>query len=227
MLPFVPRNDTFMSSVDDHGADALLSAGLDRRYPAGDTLFHQGDPSRHVIVIRDGWVKITAVTRRGWEALLAVRGAGDIVGEASAIDAELRSATVRTLTNVEATVIPSEAFLETLRTNPLLTTQLLSYINGRLRESDQRRSQFGSMSGNERLISLLDELTEQYGQFSREGIVIGIPLSQRELAAAVGVSRQVAAQTLRTLRERGIIRTRRQRIVIVERDLLTALSGSV
>lgn len=227
MLPFEPLDGSFLSEAEPSTVESIFDAGDLRRFVPGDVLFHQGDPSRHVVLVHSGWLKVTAVTRRGWEAFLALRGAGDIVGEMSAIDLSPRAATVTAVTAVSATVVNEARFSESLAASASLTLALLRHMTARLRESDARRTEFGSTSGHQRLIALLVDLINQYGRPTNDGILIEVPLAQRELAAAVGVSRQIAARTLRTLRERGVIVTSRQRIVVVRPDLLRSLVQSV
>src|SRR4051812_13050912 len=80
-------------SVSDRGT--ILTLGHARQYHGGEVFFNQGDPSNFVLIIIDGYVKITAVSESGIESLVAIRTAGDIVGELSAFDDRPRSATAR------------------------------------------------------------------------------------------------------------------------------------
>jgi len=217
----------FLRTLDDEALRVLISAGGTRDYGVGDTLFHQGDPSRHLLIVHDGWLKVTAVSRSGREALLAIRGPGDIIGELSAVDGRSRGATVRTFTTVRATLLSSERFLLAMAELPDLSLAVMRHIAANLRDADAKRTEYGGSSGHERIIGMLLELSTRYGKAVADGRVISIPLAQRELAAAVGVSREVAARTLRALRERGVLKTARQRIVILRQDLLKMLAKSV
>jgi CRP-like cAMP-binding protein len=196
-------------------------------YAANAVLFHEGDPSRHVALIERGWVKVTATSRRGWEALLAIRGAGDILGELSAVDGRPRLATVRGLTQVEATVITAERLHSCMTTRPEIAMALLRHLAASLREADGRRAEYGASNGDSRLATLLLELVERHGIPAPEGMLIDLPLTQQDLAASVGVSREVVARTLRVLRSRRIVLTSRRRIVVARPDLLQSLAGSV
>src|SRR6516225_2713495 len=85
---------TVLGALTDSSREALLSIGTLRRYPAGSTLIMEGDPSTYVVVLIDGWVKVTATTEDGGQALLALRSGGDLVGEQAALDGQPRSASV-------------------------------------------------------------------------------------------------------------------------------------
>ncbi|WP_067498389.1 Crp/Fnr family transcriptional regulator [Actinoplanes sp. TFC3] len=224
---FEPEPGSFAAHLSAPTYAALRSSGDERRYRSGATLVHQGDPSRHVVVLESGWVKVTATTRRGWEAVLAIRGAGDILGELSALDARPRLGTVTTLTPVTAVLIADERFKACLRADWSLAEALLRHLTANLRESDERRIQFGGSNGDSRLFAILHELCERHGRPTDEGVLIGLPLSQQDLAAAVGVSREVVARSMRLLRSRAIVITRRRQIVVRQPDLLRSLAASV
>ena len=51
------------------------------RYGRGDAIFTQGDPGQHVLYIWSGGVTVTAQSRVGKEAVVAVLGTGDFFGE--------------------------------------------------------------------------------------------------------------------------------------------------
>src|SRR5215471_1517946 len=61
---------------------------------AGETLFAEGDPGEEAYVIAEGEIEIVKVSS-GRDVLLAVRTAGDVIGEAALLEMAPRSATAR------------------------------------------------------------------------------------------------------------------------------------
>lgn len=172
-------------------------------------------------------MKVTSVSRGGDEALLAIRGPGDILGEMAAVDSQPRSATVVTLVTVEAQLIDGDRFLSALDQLPGLSLALLRHLARSLRESDNKRLQYVSASSSGRLASLLLELMDKHGRRTGVGWTIELPLSQRELAAAAATSREAVARTMRTLRERDVIRTSRRTVVVMQPEVLRSLCKSM
>lgn len=86
------------------------------------------------------------------------------------------------------------------------------------------RSAWLGRAAHGRLAARLVELAERYGEVSDAGIVIGVPLSQEELAAWVGASHAGVAKALQTLRELGWIGTQRRRIVVHDLEALRGRS---
>jgi CRP-like cAMP-binding protein len=217
------------SRLELNGAEiaSLMACGKPRRYRSGELLFGEGDRSDHVVVIRRGTVKIWSVSNEGYEAVLAVRTSGDIVGEFAALDRRPRSASVVAIDDVDGVLVTGEQFRSFLRTHPSAAMAMLSSVVARLREADRRRLEFGAHDVTGRVARLLLELVDTYGSPTVDGAgtAIDIPLSQQELAGATGSSREAVSRALRRLRESNAVRTGRRRIVVLNIDVLRGFSA--
>ncbi|EFL21664.1 putative transcriptional regulator with cyclic nucleotide-binding domain (CrP/Fnr-family) [Streptomyces himastatinicus ATCC 53653] len=210
----------FLARLEHPERVALLELGRPVKYGPRTVLVRQDDPSTHVILMLGGWTKVTHTAANGYEALLALRGPGDIVGEASAVSGGPRSATVTALEDVSAVTIERDRFLAHLAAQPSTSLQLLSLTADRTRASDRQRVEQGALGARERLSLLLLDLARTHGAQVPEGVRLTSGLSQHELAGSVGASREAVARLLRELRERGIVRTGRRGLVIVRPDQL-------
>ncbi|KJS55970.1 transcriptional regulator [Streptomyces rubellomurinus subsp. indigoferus] len=210
----------FLARLDHADRSTLLALGRRLSYPARSTVLREGEPSDHVLLVLHGWLKVTAAAENGYEALLALRGPGDIVGESAALSGRPRAATVTALELIEAAAIDRTAFTSYLQRTPAASMQLLALSTDRLRAADHHRLKFASLSVNERLADLLLELARTHGRRTEEGIVVSVPLSQQELAGSVGASREAVARLLKSLRDRGIVITSRRSLVIARPELL-------
>lgn len=220
-----PRS--FAAALPGPALVTIESLGHIRVYPASSTLLRQGEQTRHVAVLTQGWVKVVASARNGQEAFLAIRGPGDVLGELSAVDGQSRSATVSALVPVRARVIEGDRFLEAVLASPELGRALLKHLTTHLRDSDRQRLEYVSTGTFQRLVSLLVELADMYGDRDLDGTtVIRLPLTQRDLANAAAMSREAVARGLRALRERDLVRTSRQRIAITRLQLMRSLAAS-
>ena len=63
-----------------------------RRYRAGETIFHEGDPGDAMHVIASGRAKISIESLEGDEAILVTLGPGEVFGELVLLDGAPRSA---------------------------------------------------------------------------------------------------------------------------------------
>ena len=208
-------------SPDD--AAALLSSGTTRVYQAGEVLISEGDATTFVLVIRGGRAAVAVNTEHGGRLILALRGPGDVIGELSALDGGARSATVTALTATEAVVVPVDRFHGVLARRPAASRVIMRAIGGRLRDSDSERRVLVSASLLQRVARVLTELVDQDGRPCAEGTLINLNLPQHDLAALVGATREGTAKALRLLRESGVVLTRPNRTVVVDRDVLKAI----
>src|SRR5437899_7986001 len=100
----------FLDSLEPEQAAALRSLGTVRSFARGAALFHERQAFDRALVLLKGRVKVTSTTEDGREIVLAVRDAGELLGEMSAIDGQSRSATAIALEPVEVLAIPGSRF---------------------------------------------------------------------------------------------------------------------
>lgn len=188
-----------------------------RSWPRGAVIFGEEDHSESVIVLMSGRVKASSHTAGGGEVVLALRGAGALLGELSAIDRHPRSATVETLEPVSALVMALPDFEAYLAGHGRVAYLLTRIIVERLRDADRKRIEFGSQDATGRVAARLVELAERYGVPGIDGIHISLPISQDELAGWIGASREAVSKAMGALRAAGWISTGRLHVVV--RDL--------
>ncbi|KWW97574.1 hypothetical protein TH66_18505 [Carbonactinospora thermoautotrophica] len=202
----------------------LLKLGIARQYEAGEVLLREGERSHHVVLLLSGRVKVTSRAPSGYEAVLAIRGPGDILGELAWLDQMPRSATVTALERVHSRVIAGSTFHGFLLRHPAAALVLTRLVAGRLRAANLRRLQFGAYSVRRRLALVLLELDEWYGRDTPDGRAIDLALSQTDLAGLVGASLESVVKALREFRAEGLIKTRRRHVTILRPQALRDVS---
>lgn len=214
----------FLARLERADRTALLALGSVLRFGTRSALIHQQEPSSYVLLVTAGWTKVTASAANGYEALLALRGPGDIVGESSALTGRARSATVTALEPVEAVAVEHDVFKEYLSRSPVASFTLLGLTSDRTRAADRRRLEFASLTVRERFAVLLLDLARTHGVRTQEGIELAVPLSKQELAGSVGASREMVQRLLRDLRARQVVSTGRRSLLILRPDVLRQIA---
>jgi CRP-like cAMP-binding protein len=214
-----PNVSGFFRMLSDLDRDALTRVGVIRRYKAGRLVLLEGDRINHVLILREGRVKVSSIMHDGRELVFSVCGPGELIGELSVLSGQDDpcSATVEAIDPIAAQVISRDAFVDYLERHPRALLVLTRSIIARLRAADRRRLDFGSYDTPGRVARLLVEITEQHGRETSEGIEMGVSLSQDELAGLITASRESVARSLTSLRRRGLITTGRRSVVV--RDL--------
>jgi CRP-like cAMP-binding protein len=198
----------------------LYDAGSEHRFGAGEMVLQQGAPASQVLLLVSGRVKVSLTLPDGEVLLLAVRGPGELLGEMAVLEGDGRSATVATIDPCVMRALPAERFRTLIRTAGL-EAELLRRAMRRIREGEAWRAETASLLAGPRVARALVRLAVP----STDGPV-DVGLGQVEIGQAVGLSRSVVAAELAKLREQGIVRTARRRILITDPARLRALAGS-
>jgi CRP-like cAMP-binding protein len=204
---------------------ALWSLGREMDYPPGATLCNEGEPATHVFILLDGWVKVLSASADGDGFVLALRGAGEIVGEAAGETTGRRNATMQAVLTVRALTVGFGRFSSFLDSYQLGSHAYRSAMAHRWRDADMTLRIRRATNGAQRLAGLLVWLAEQLGGHTEGVIEIALPLSQDELASLAGTSRATVARALGSWRKRGLIRTGQRRITLTDVQGLRKVAG--
>jgi CRP-like cAMP-binding protein len=206
---------TFFDRLPPVDRVALLVAGIPRRYPANTMLFVEGDDPSAVHVIRSGLVKVSA-TIVDRDVVLDVLGGGDLVGELSVIDERPRSATAITMVPTDLVAVPAAAFRRFLVEHPACADALLRSLAGRVRDASRRQAEYGALDAVGRVCRRLVEMMERFGDGVGDEVVIGGPLTQVDIAAWAGLSREAVVKALHAMRRLGWVRTDVRSIAVLD-----------
>ncbi len=149
----------------------LSEAAEARKYSAGTTILHRGEPGRAMLVLVSGDVDIPILDGAGHQKFVARLGAGEWFGEMALLTGEKRAADVIARTDVEAIAIRKDVLEEVMRRSPSVARVLTSILGARLLESDLLRK-----VGKYKLI-------EEIGRGGQAIVYTGIhPLLNRQVA---------------------------------------------
>lgn len=215
----------FLEKLSDADRQALSGLGHRRDYAPQEQLLGEGESGTSVLVILGGWCTVWRSTERG-RLILALRQGGELVGEMAALDGRPRSATVTALDGVRALAIPGDRFRHFMAARPFVSSLVMAQLTERLRSADDQRSSLASATVLERLAACLVELADRTGRKESDAVVIRLPLSQHEIAAAIGATREAVAKALRLLREQGLVHTGPKVIAVADLEPLRLLGGA-
>ncbi|ALG08417.1 Crp/Fnr family transcriptional regulator [Kibdelosporangium phytohabitans] len=219
---YPPARTGLFATLPPAAVEALLDIGVEHEFHAGDVLVHDGDRSTHVLLLLSGYTKVTATSANGGLVLLAIRVAGEFVGELAGLDGLPRSATVTAAGTVRARVIPQPVFQDFLAGYPAAALEVSRSVAAKLRVATRRRVDLSGYEVPVRVARVLAGLVAAHGVFDQGGWEIRPSLSQPELAALVGAAEPTVHKALRALREQNVVDTRYRRIRVVDLAALRA-----
>jgi len=210
------------------GEDDLVGLAREmraRRFRRGEVLFHQGDPGDALFVVTSGAVKISLPSEEGDEAIIATVDPGDFFGELALLDGAPRSATATALEPTETLTLARQRFRELIAGEPALRDALLSALAAELRRLTTHVQELHFLDITGRLAARLSHLAASQGAASPDGTIrLDAPLTQSDLAAMIGATRQSVNKLLGIFADDRLLRLERDAIVILDRDGLARIA---
>jgi CRP-like cAMP-binding protein len=194
-----------------------------REYSRDDLIFEQGQPSRHVILILSGCIKMTQISSDGSEVILWLRGSRDALGMCGRLGPVQHTCSARA-------ILPSRVLIwEWTRLNqsassPQIRHNLGEIVSGRLEELEERFREVATENVERRVASAIGRISRHVGKTTQEGVEIS--LSREELAQLTGTTLFSVSRLMSKWSELGVVRPRREGFVVLNFDHLTKISGA-
>jgi len=206
----IPRYD--LRRIDD--------AARRHRYQAGATIFNEGEACAGFHVVVDGLVRIYRMNVEGRLHTLSLLRPISTFNEVAAVDGGANPFNAVAVTSAEVLVISHERLLNLMSTEPALLSnyvQALAHLN---REYIERLEDMTFRSIPSRLAKLFLHETTYADQISETPT----QLTQEEMAAILGTTREVVGRALRGLLNAGLLEKRGRHVYVVDRRGLERLA---
>jgi CRP-like cAMP-binding protein len=185
----------------------LHSAGLERKvvqYRKSQKIYSQGDLATSVVYIQKGGVKLSVVNETGKEAVVAILGPADFLGEGCLAGQEFRMGTATAITPTAVLIIEKKEMVRVLHAEHQLSDHFMSYILSRnIRIEEDLIDQLFNSSEKRLARTLL--LLARYGSES-EPQKVRPEVSQETLAEMIGTTRSRVNFFMNKFRKLGFIR---------------------
>ena len=213
------RDLPLLARLPDEDLKALASRGRVRRFNAGTTIFHEGDPGDAIYVVVDGRMRMSRLSGSGTEATLAIIGAGDCTGELSLFDGRPRSATATAMSATRAFVVSRDDFVNWVTERPAAALALLETLSLRIRRTNEIVTDLVFLDLPHRLAKHLLTLAASHSD-SGTAKRPRLQVTQAELASMLGVSRESVNKQLNQFARDGWITLSRGAVIIDDSEAL-------
>src|SRR5689334_17260213 len=170
---------------------------------AKEVIFAQGDDADAVFYIRKGKVKVAIVSKDGKEAIIALLGPDEFVGEGCLIGQPKRLATASAMTECETMRVAKSEIQRVLKDEPAFSEMFVSHIlarNARV-EEDLADQLFNS---TEKRLARLLLLLANFGKEGRPEPLVA-KITQETLAEMIGTTRSRVSHFMNKFRKAGFI----------------------
>ena len=196
---------------------AIADAAEQREVRRGDVLFAEGDEPTELFVVASGRIAIANKSIDGRESVVALMERGDVFGEMGLFEGLGRSAEARALEQSEVVAIGYEPIQAIYEARPTLLWSVVALLAGRIRSMDGALADSVFLDVTGRTAKRLLELAGEADEFL-------LPVTQEELAAMVGASRERVNKAISAFVRLGWIEQSERRYRITNRDQLSLRS---
>lgn len=169
------------------------------QYRKNTLIYAQGEVADAVFVIVEGWIKVSVVSPQGKQAVVAVMGAGDIIGECCLIDQPYRTCSATAVDKATLFRMQKQDLRQILQHDASFAESFFRHLLGQKERMERALVNQLFNSSEKRLASILLGLTPPGSD--------RIPrMNQETLAAMVGTTRSRISFFMNKLKRDGLIR---------------------
>ena len=191
------------------------------RYGQGDAIFTQGDLCQHVLYIWSGGVKVSAQSKVGKEAVVAVLGTGDFFGESCLAGQPFHNRSAVAIKPSAVVPVEKGVMAGLLRDQHGLSDRFISHVLKRnIRMEEDLLDQFFG-AGEMRLAATLLRMARYRESDAPAWIVKRLPAER--LAEMAGTTVARAKVCLESFSRHGFIEYRADGRLKINRSLLTVV----
>ncbi|MBX2868094.1 MAG: Crp/Fnr family transcriptional regulator [Acidiferrobacterales bacterium] len=183
-------------SFSDSWIERFDQYAITKSYTKGTLIFSEGDESDGMFLIQEGQVKVFMSDESGKEMLIALLGAGEIVGEVASLDGQPRTASVAAVQNTKVAKIGINEFRQFIEENADMALEIIHVLTARIRDHATSISNLAFKNVYGRVVWLLEKHSEQNpdGTFT-----VNRRFTQQDIADMVGSSREMVSRVVSEL----------------------------
>ena len=202
---------------------ALVARATTRRFASGETIFLMESCGDSMMAVLSGRVRISVSSADGKEFTLAIVQKGEVFGEIALLDRKERTADAIALTACKLAVLERREILSFFQDHPAVLLRIVDLLCMRLRQTDEHIVELALLPLSVRVAKVLLRMaTDSWTANDRANRQVR--LSQRELGAIVGGSRESINKCLRAWQKDGLVRIRKSLITILDREAFEQLA---
>lgn len=210
------KKSLIFSSLNEEELSGLVGLAVERSFQPDEFIFWEDDEPDYFYVIARGRIKVVKHSSSGKEFIIAFFGPGEMFGEVAVFEGKPYPASAQAISASKVLGIKRQNFLDFLATHPQVALRIINILGGRLRDAQGRLKDLAGERVEQRLARILLMLASRMGNT--------LPFTRQELADMAGMTTETAIRLTSQLRERGIIRSFRGQLIILDEVKLRVLA---
>jgi CRP/FNR family cyclic AMP-dependent transcriptional regulator len=205
----MPLTVSPFANLDESALRSLAPHGAVRSFAKSAVVVNEGDETDSLYILLSGRVKAYVSEEDGREVVLSTVGVGNYFGE-MVLDGGPRSASIMTLEPCRFFVIPRGDIEGLLDRNPAFARHLIRMLIAKVRSLTQKVLDLALKDVYGRFVKFIDESAIEQGGAR----VVPERLTQHDIAARIGGSREMVNRIVKDLTEGGYISVDAKQITV-------------
>jgi len=212
----VLQQSLIFSSLNKEQLAELAGIAIEHSFMPGESIFLEEDAPDRFYIVQEGKVKVLKHSSLGKEFIIAFFSPGEMFGEVAVFEDRPYPASAQAVVETKVLGINSRDFLAFLASHPTIALRIIGILGGRLRDAQNRLRDLAGERVEQRLSTILLMLASKFGST--------LPFTRQEIADMAGTTTETAIRVLSRLKDGGIVRSARGKIIILDETKLRLLS---
>lgn len=192
-------------------------------YPAGATIFSEGEPVKGIYEIYYGKIKVVSSFGINKERILCLLTREQMLGFNGLGGDMIYPVTAVTLVPSQVTFIPIDIFYKAVKANPDMAMFLVEYFADQLRASNLRLKMNSLMSAKGKVSSALVTIVDSFGFGKQDDTLFSFTPSRKDIASLAGTTYETVIRVLSELEKENIIQPEGKSIRVVNLPSLKSI----
>lgn len=192
-------------------------------YPAGATIFSEGDPVKGIYQIYSGKIKVVTSYNGEKDRIVRLAKKEQILGHRGLGGKMIYPVTAITLEKSQVTFIPIDVFYNALKANSELSFHMLMFYADELKASEKRMKMLASMTAKEKIAVSIMNIVNTFGFDPNDTNLLSFTPTRKDIASIAGTTYETVIRVLGDLEKSKIILLEGKTIRVLNLDFLKSL----
>lgn len=195
-----------------------------RKVEKGEFLFRPEEYAEHIFILNNGRIRVASQGQNGKEVTKMIAGKGDLIGEGGLVGNPYYGDYAMALEDSAVKVIVREDFQCKMENQPTLALWVTRQIADRMNYFNKRLESMVFQDAQSRIVDCLLHMVEHQGERVGYEWVVRQFITHQEIANLTATSRQTVTSVLNDLRNEGLIKFNRRRLLVHDLEALQGIS---
>lgn len=192
-------------------------------YPAGATIFSEGDPVLGIYQIYSGKIKVVTSFNGDKERIVRLAASEQMLGHRGLGGNMIYPVAAITLEKSQVSFIPIDVFYKAIKANTDLAFQMLMYYADELKASEKRMKMMASLTAREKVAVSIMTIIDAFGFDDNDPKLLDFTPTRKDIASIAGTTYETVIRVLSNLEKSKVITLEGKKIRVLNLDYLKSL----